>query len=120
MYPNLHLKVITPTEQLLDVAEVGAFACQMKGSGALEVLPGHLPLIGIMEAGTIEYILGDDVKEMTLAEGILTVEKNVINLLIIGNDMESEKATSELDEKNPHLLLKSYLGQLSLMKKDQE
>jgi F0F1-type ATP synthase epsilon subunit len=120
MYPNLHLRVITPTEQLLDVAEVGAFACQMKGSGALEILPGHLPLIGVMEAGTIEFILGDDVKEMTLGEGILTVEKNVINLLIIGNGMESEKTTSELDEKNPHLLLKSYLGQLNSMKKEQE
>jgi F0F1-type ATP synthase epsilon subunit len=120
MYPNLHLRVITPTEQLLDVAEVVAFACQMKGSGALEVLPGHLPLIGVMEAGTIEYILGDDVKEMTLAEGILTVEKNAINLLVIGNGLKSEKATTELDEKNPRLLLKSYLGQLSSMKKEPE
>jgi F0F1-type ATP synthase epsilon subunit len=120
MYPKLHLRVITPTEQLLDVPEVGAFACQMKGSGALEILPGHLPLVGVMEAGTIEYILGDDVKEMTLGEGVLTVENSGINLLIIGNGLEPEKATSDLYEKNPHLLLKSYLRQFRPIKKEQE
>jgi F0F1-type ATP synthase epsilon subunit len=121
MYPKLHLRVITPTERLLDQQEVEAFACRMKETGALEILPGHLPLVGATEPGTIEYLLENNVKEMQVGAGILEVEKNSVTLLVIGGGLSDTKpGVSEPSEKKPERLLNVYLSQLHEIRKEKE
>jgi len=121
MYPKLHLRVITPTERLLDQEGVDAFACKMKEAGALEILPGHLPLIGVTEPGTVEYLLGEDVKEMQVGTGILDVEKNSVTLLVIGGGLsKSESQAVETSDKQPERLLGTYLNQLQEMREEKE
>ena len=121
MYPKLHLRVITPTERLLDQESVEAFACTMKEAGALEIMPGHLPLIGVTEPGTVEYLVGEDVKELQVGTGILDVEKNSVTLLVIGGGLsKSESPAEEGSEKKTERLLDTYLDQLQEMRKEKE
>ena len=121
MYPKLHLRVITPTERLLDQEGVEAFACTMKEAGALEIMPGHLPLIGVTEPGTVEYLVGEDVKELQVGTGILDVEKNSVTLLIIGGGLsKAETPVEEGTEKKPERLLDTYLNQLQELRKEKE
>lgn len=89
MHPKLLLRVSTPTKVILEQSNVSAFACRMKGSGALEIMPGHLPLIGASQSGTVEYLVGEDVHELTLDAGILQVAGNTIDLLVIETGFDS-------------------------------
>lgn len=121
MYPRLHLRVINPTQRLLDQEGVDAFACKMKEAGALEILPGHLPLVGVTEGGTVEYLLGDDLKEMHVGSGILDVKKNSVTLLVIGEGLKTpEPAPEKPSEKKPDRLLSIYLEQLKELRKEKE
>ncbi len=121
MYPRLHLKVITPTKRLLDQEGVDAFACRMKETGAIEIMPGHLPLTGVTEAGTVEYLVGEDLKEMPVGSGILDVEKDSVTLLLIGEGMSTPEAPREDFAVNqPDRLLSTYLGQLRESRKEKE
>jgi F0F1-type ATP synthase epsilon subunit len=121
MYPKLHLRVITPTERLLDQEGVEAFACTMKEAGALEIMPGHLPLIGVTEPGTVEYLVGEDVKELQVGTGILDVEKDSVILLVIGGGLsKAETSTGRDSDNQPDRLLSTYLNQLQEMRKEKE
>jgi F0F1-type ATP synthase epsilon subunit len=121
MYPKLHLRVITPTERLLDQEGVDAFACTMKEAGALEILPGHLPLIGVTQPGTVEYLLGEDVKELQVGTGILDVEKDSVTLLVIGGGLNKDETTAEgTSDIQTDRLLNTYLNQLKELRKEKE
>jgi F0F1-type ATP synthase epsilon subunit len=121
MYPKLHLRVITPTQRLLDQEGVEAFACTMKETGALEILPGHLPLVGVTEPGTVEYLLGEDVQDLQIGTGILDVKKNSVTLLVIGEGLNRlETSYAESAEQKPDRLLRIYLEQLQEIRKEKE
>ena len=121
MYPRLHLKVITPTKRLLDQEGVDAFACKMIETGAIEVLPGHLPLVGVTQAGTVEYLVGEDLKEMHVGSGILDVEKNSVTLLVIGEGMSMPlPSKDERDVNKSDRLLGTYLLQLRESRREKE
>ncbi len=94
MHPKLLLRVLTPTKVVLEQPDVSAFACRMKGSGALEIMPGHLPLMGATQAGTVEYMVGEDVRELKLDEGILQVDGNTVNVLVIEAGFETPKSVA--------------------------
>ncbi len=106
MHPRLLLKVSTPTKVLLEQADVSAFACRMKGSGALEIMPGHLPLIGATQAGTVEYLVGEDVHELKLDAGILQVDGDTINLLVMEAGFESSTKVEVIHGRLEEGLLK--------------
>ncbi len=121
MYPKLHLRVLTPTERLLDKEGVDAFACRMIEKGALEILPGHLPLVGVTEPGNVEYLIGDDLKEMEVGTGILDVEKDSVTLLVIGKGLSHvQPEASGFEEKKPERLLNTYFNQLQEMRKKEK
>jgi F0F1-type ATP synthase epsilon subunit len=96
MPPELHLRVITPSKEILDEPHVKAFACRTRDMGALEILPGHMPLVGITEPGTIEYMLGEDVKELSLDGGVVHVDHNEVVLLILEAGLRREQAAEGL------------------------
>ena len=116
MHPKLLLRVLTPTKVILEQPDVSAFACRMKGTGALEIMPGHLPLIGATQAGTVEYMVGEDVHELKLDEGILQVDGDTIHVLVIETDLES----SSNGEASHGRLEEGLLRQLKVLVKESE
>lgn len=106
MYPKLLLKVSTPTKVVLEQPNVSAFACRMSGTGALEIMPGHLPLIGATQSGTMEYLVGEDVHELKLDAGILQVADNTIDLLVMETGFESSQKVEVVHGRLEEGLLK--------------
>jgi F0F1-type ATP synthase epsilon subunit len=94
VHPKLLLKVLTPTRVILEQPDVSAFACRMKGTGVLEIMPGHLPLMGATQSGTVEYLVNEEFHELKLDEGILQVDGETINVLVIEAGFDPPKIGS--------------------------
>ncbi len=49
-------------------------------AGSFEVLPGHAPIVALLEAGPITYRVGGVVRDISIAQGIARVSANVISV----------------------------------------
>ncbi len=79
MADGIQLKVITPTELVIDdvVDEVVA-----PGElGEFGVLPGHVPFITILTSGELRYRKGGAEEKITIQGGLADVRNDTVNIL---------------------------------------
>ena len=73
------LRVVTPNRQVVseDVAEVQAPGRE----GYLGILPGHAPLISILQAGELSYRHGQQTRRLAVSGGFLEVLPEQVTVL---------------------------------------
>ncbi|MGB3365673.1 MAG: ATP synthase F1 subunit epsilon, partial [Thermodesulfobacteriota bacterium] len=82
MADGIHLKVITPTELVVDeqVDEVVA-----PGQvGEFGILPGHVPFITTLNSGELKYKIGNSETKLVVEGGIADVRNDTVSILTDG------------------------------------
>jgi F0F1-type ATP synthase epsilon subunit len=70
----LRLRVMTPTEILLDVQGVTKISVQLAGSSSIGLRPGHAPLLAETVTAPLVYSIGESENSFDAQAGILFVE----------------------------------------------
>jgi F-type H+-transporting ATPase subunit epsilon len=79
---GIHLKVITPTELVVDeqVDEVVA-----PGQvGEFGILPGHVPFITTLHSGELKYKIGNSETKVVVEGGVADVRNDTVSILTDG------------------------------------
>ena len=82
MADGIHLKVITPTELVVDeqVDEVVA-----PGEiGEFGILSGHVPFITTLHSGELKYKMGNSETKLVVEGGVADVRDDTVNILTDG------------------------------------
>ncbi len=82
MADGIHLKVITPTELVVDeqVDEVVA-----PGQvGEFGILPGHVPFITTLHSGELKYKIGNSETKVVVEGGVADVRNDTVSILTDG------------------------------------
>lgn len=82
MADGIHLKVITPTELVVDeqVNEVVA-----PGQvGEFGILPGHIPFITTLHTGDLKYKIGNSETKLFVEGGVADVRNDTVSILTDG------------------------------------
>lgn len=87
--PNLDFLVISPVQGTKEYKNILSVSCQMKGAGWLEIMPGHLPLIGATVEGDVHVSSQSGKNDLTLPPGILQVGNGVVKLFILDQEFQS-------------------------------
>ena len=82
MADSIHLKVITPTELVVDeqVDEVVAPGLV----GEFGILPGHVPFITTLHSGDLKYKVGNSETKIVVEGGVADVRDDVVSILTDG------------------------------------
>ncbi len=82
MADGIHLKVITPTELVVDeqVDEVVAPGLV----GEFGILPGHVPFITTLHSGELKYKIGNSETKIVVEGGVADVRDDTVNILTDG------------------------------------
>ena len=79
MADTLHLQIVTPDKRLVDEA---VDQVQMPGeNGYLGILPGHAPLLTVVNAGEINYSQGGKTQYLAVAWGFAEVLPDKVTIL---------------------------------------
>jgi F0F1-type ATP synthase epsilon subunit len=81
----LRLRVMTPTETLLDVRDVLHVSVQLADGGSIGLRPGHAPLLAETVAARLTYYIGETEHTFEAQAGILFVEGGVITIFTSGS-----------------------------------
>lgn len=77
-HTSLILKVLTPDGTAFDGTVSAVF---LPGSqGRFEVLPGHAPIISSLDAGRIEWRIGDTLHSLAVRDGAVIVENDTVTI----------------------------------------
>jgi F-type H+-transporting ATPase subunit epsilon len=79
---RIHLKVITPTELVVDeqVDEVVA-----PGEvGEFGILPGHVPFLTALHSGELKYKIGNSETKLVVEGGVADVRNDTVSILTDG------------------------------------
>jgi len=79
---RIHLKVITPTELVVDeqVDEVVA-----PGEvGEFGILPGHVPFLTTLHSGELKYKIGNSETKLVVEGGVADVRNDTVSILTDG------------------------------------
>ncbi|MFA9408473.1 MAG: ATP synthase F1 subunit epsilon [Candidatus Dadabacteria bacterium] len=82
MADRIHLKVVTPTELVVDeqVDEVVA-----PGEvGEFGVLPGHVPFLTTLHSGELKYKIGNSETKLVVEGGVADVRNDTVSILTDG------------------------------------
>jgi F-type H+-transporting ATPase subunit epsilon len=72
--PKLHLELTTP-ERLLTSQEADSVTMPTR-EGEITVLPGHVPLVGILSSGMMTVKRGDEEEYIAVSGGFVEVQPN--------------------------------------------
>ncbi len=86
---RLKLLISSPTKRVFERDNLLSITCRMKGTGAIQFLPGHHPLVGATETGFIRLRDENGIAELESAEGILSVEGGTVSILILDDQGET-------------------------------
>lgn len=75
----MKLSIITP-ERVAYESEVDALTIPTD-SGEIGILPGHIPLLTLVEAGTLDATRGGQTESLTIADGFAEVVGDTITIL---------------------------------------
>lgn len=77
---EVHLTIVSPERTVFDgkVAKVTFPGKQ----GRFEVLPGHAPLISILEEGEIRYTSGSDMQTLSIRGGFVEVGRTDVSVCV--------------------------------------
>jgi F-type H+-transporting ATPase subunit epsilon len=79
---RIHLKVVTPTELVVDeqVDEVVA-----PGEvGEFGILPGHVPFLTTLHSGELKYKIGNSETKLVVEGGVADVRNDTVSILTDG------------------------------------
>lgn len=82
MADRIHLKVVTPTELVVDeqVDEVVA-----PGEvGEFGILPGHVPFLTTLHSGELKYKIGNSETKLVVEGGVADVRNDTVSILTDG------------------------------------
>lgn len=77
---ELHLTIVSPESTVFDGAvDSATFPGKL---GRFEVLPGHAPLVSILQAGDIRYSIGADVRTLIVTGGFVEVGRGEVSVCV--------------------------------------
>jgi F0F1-type ATP synthase epsilon subunit len=85
MIEPLCLRVLTPAETLLDVAEVAWVQVQLADGGGIGIYPGHAPLLAETVTAPLRYADEWGEHVLDLEAGILQVERGGVTIFTSGS-----------------------------------
>lgn len=94
---SLRLEIVTPERLVLDET-VDHVSLPTEAGGELDILPGHVPLMAMIEPGELKYFQGDKAESIAIARGFIEVAKDTIKVLTEAAIEVDEIDTSALDE----------------------
>lgn len=91
----LTLEIVTPERKVLS-EEVDHVVLPTENGGEIDVLPGHIPLMTMIEPGQLTYFKGEKSESIAIDRGFIEVIGDVVQVLT--------EAAIEVDEIDPHAL----------------
>lgn len=89
---KIKIKILTPERTVLE-EEVDQISIPT-GMGYITVLPGHLPLVGLLAPGEVLARKGQDEILLAVSSGLIEVKKNEVVLLA-----DTAELATEIDEE---------------------
>lgn len=91
---TLHLEILTPDRQVLDLP---VESVTLQGStGRLGILPDHTPLISKLAFGILEYVSKGQTQKVLCGEGLVEVLQNKVTVIVrsaeTGDAVDIERA----------------------------
>lgn len=80
----LQLKIMTPTETLLDVRGVTNIKIRLADHGSIGLQPGHAPLMAETVTAPINYVISESDYSFDAQAGILFVEPGIVTIFTSG------------------------------------
>lgn len=91
----LILEIVTPERKVLS-EEVDHVVLPTENGGEIDVLPGHIPLMTMIEPGQLTYFKGRESVSIAIDKGFIEVIGDCVHVLT--------EAAIEVDEIDPHAL----------------
>ncbi|HKJ91334.1 MAG TPA: ATP synthase F1 subunit epsilon [Oceanipulchritudo sp.] len=91
----LILEIVTPERKVLS-EEVDHVVLPTENGGEIDVLPGHIPLMTMIEPGQLTYFKGGKSESIAVDKGFIEVIGDFVHVLT--------EAAIEVDEIDPHAL----------------
>lgn len=76
----LTLEIVTPERKVLS-DEVDHVVLPTEEGGEIDVLPGHIPLMTMIEPGELKYFKGNTVESIALDKGFIEVIGDTVSVL---------------------------------------
>lgn len=76
----LLLEVVTPERKVLS-EEVDHVVLPTEDGGEIDVLPGHIPLMTMIEPGKLTYYVGGEVQSIAIDKGFIEVIGDTVHVL---------------------------------------
>jgi F-type H+-transporting ATPase subunit epsilon len=94
---SLTLEIVTPERQVLS-EEVDHVVLPTEAGGEIDVLPGHIPLMTMIEPGELRYYKAGQAESVAIARGFIQVIGDTISVLTEAAIEVDEIDVSSLDE----------------------
>jgi|TARA_B110000438_G_C15819786_1_gene653809 F-type H+-transporting ATPase subunit epsilon len=94
---SLRLEIVTPERLVLDET-VDHVSLPTEAGGELDILPGHVPLMAMIEPGELKYFKGNNKESIAIARGFIEVAKDTIKVLTEAAIEVDEIDASALDD----------------------
>ena len=91
----LRLEIVTPERLVLDEL-VDHVALPTKAGGEIDILPGHVPLMAMVEPGELKFYKDGKPDSIAVARGFIEVAQDTVKVLT--------EAAIEVEEINPSQL----------------
>ncbi|MFO7725146.1 MAG: ATP synthase F1 subunit epsilon [Oceanipulchritudo sp.] len=92
---SLTLEIVTPERKVLS-DEVDHVVLPTEKGGEIDVLPGHIPLMTMIEPGQLTYFKGGKAESIAIDRGFIEIIGNVVHVLT--------EAAIEVEEIDPQAL----------------
>jgi F-type H+-transporting ATPase subunit epsilon len=77
--PKLNVQIVSPEAVLYD-SDAEMVVCRI-AEGEAAFLPGHEPIMSVLQPGIVKIVDGDDVKEIKMDEGIVQVTGKAVKII---------------------------------------
>lgn len=94
---SLKLEIVTPERKVLS-EDVDHVVLPTDAGGEIDVLPGHIPLMTMINPGELRYYKGSDVESIAIDRGFIQVIGDTISVLTEAAIEVDEIDTSSLAE----------------------
>ena len=93
----LNLEIVTPERMVLS-EEVDHVVLPTQAGGEIDVLPGHVPLVAMIEPGELRYYKGNQPESIAIDRGFIEVISDNVRVLTEAAIEIDEIDTTSLDE----------------------
>lgn len=116
MKPQLSFSLYTPESSFIKQASVREITAPSI-RGRLNILPGHAPLISLLEAGVLSYWLIDATEPKTVAVGWGYLEVKGTEVSVLAETLQTKEALDRVKTEKELKMIKERLSQIDLAPK---